>query len=420
MTTLPFATSVSDRTVAEASQLIVKNRFFEQNPALNDSPASAISRPTLKKFTEIGTGPVRKLYSQSGLFNDALFAVSGTDLYKIDAATGADTLIGTISSNSLGDVSMASTAPIGTEVPAYLFIAEGGVLWVYTDNGQALGHLTASSQVSNGDVVRIDSVYYQFVTSGVDTGSPAGTVGNPWLVLIGANSTASMYNLYLAINALGTAGTTYSTALTAHATVSGYNQSGDDLYVVANVIGTAGNAIVTTETSATLSWAAATLENGGSPMLRQVLTPDDVGAISLAHINSYVIVVPTQDAELAGRFYWINPGEIEIDPLDYATAERSPDKIHQVVVFGEMFWLCGQKTTEPWITTGDLAAPMSRFSGILFDRGSWEGTAIQVKDSLIVVDEDGGVFQIANGQKRISTPAIEEKIRRAILNQAIS
>ena len=79
-----------------------------------------------------------------------------------------------------------------------------------------------------------------------------------------------------------------------------------------------------------------------------------------------------------------------------------------------MFWLLGSKTTEPWITTGDPNFPMSRFTDILFDRGSWPGTAIQVKDSLIVVDENGGVFQIGNGQQRISRPDIEERIRRAI------
>jgi hypothetical protein len=37
---------------------------------------------------------------------------------------------------------------------------------------------------------------------------------------------------------------------------------------------------------------------------------------------------------------------------------------------------------------------------------------------MIVVDEEGGVFIINNGQRRISNPAIEERIRRAIGKQA--
>jgi hypothetical protein len=52
--------------------------------------------------------------------------------------------------------------------------------------------------------------------------------------------------------------------------------------------------------------------------------------------------------------------------------------------------------------------------GVTFDRGTWEGTAVQVKESMIVVDADGGVFQIAGGLKRISRPDIEERIRVAI------
>jgi hypothetical protein len=60
---------------------------------------------------------------------------------------------------------------------------------------------------------------------------------------------------------------------------------------------------------------------------------------------------------------------------------------------------------------------MQRFQGILFDRGAWEGTAVKVRDSMMVVDEEGGVFVISNGQRRVSNPAIEERIRRAIAAQ---
>jgi hypothetical protein len=60
---------------------------------------------------------------------------------------------------------------------------------------------------------------------------------------------------------------------------------------------------------------------------------------------------------------------------------------------------------------------MQRYESVLFDRGSWPGTAIQVKDSLIVTDENGGVFKIQGGQTRISRPEIEERIRKAIQKQ---
>jgi hypothetical protein len=260
--------------------------------------------------------------------------------------------------------------------------------------------------------VQLDTVYYKW-TSGALTGG-TGASGTPWLVNLGATNADALTNLYNAINATGVEGTDYTTGLTAHPTVHATTYNATDLYVESIEPGALSNGFASVETGAGLSFGGATFSGGGEDQLRQVLVPDDNGAISVSHINSYVIVVPVQGADIKGRFYFIEPGENTIDALNFATAERNPDGVHQVVVYGDMFWLLGQNTTEPWITTGNLDAPVERYKGILFDRGSWQGTGVQVKDSLIVVDEDGGVFQISGGQKRISTPDIEERIRRAI------
>jgi hypothetical protein len=161
-----------------------------------------------------------------------------------------------------------------------------------------------------------------------------------------------------------------------------------------------------------------TLTGGGAVSWTPVETPDDVGIIGLAYIASYVVVVPAQGQNINGRFYWINPGETTIDPLDFATAERAPDPISGVVVFGDQFWLPGSNTTEAWYFTGNIDQPVLRVQGVVFDRGAWEGTAIQVKDSMIIVDNEGAVFQIQGGAKRISRPDVEERIREAIQYQA--
>jgi hypothetical protein len=126
------------------------------------------------------------------------------------------------------------------------------------------------------------------------------------------------------------------------------------------------------------------------------------------------VCVPSQGQEINGRFFWINPGETSIDPLDFATAERAPDPISRVIVFGDQFWLPGSNTTESWYFTGDLDAPVLRVQGVVFDRGAWEGTGLQIKESMVIVDNEGAVFQISGGVKRISRPDIEERIRKAI------
>jgi hypothetical protein len=408
---IPFFTDFT-RRVTRAAQLILKNRWFEQNPVLSDQPVAAISRPGMRKFAEVGTGPVRKVFSSPGVFDGDLFVVSGDTLYRVAAFDLSVTTIGVISTNPLGSISMCSAAPIAEGSPAYLFIAEGGVLWVYTDEGHAMAHLQVSGAIANNDTIRLDDVYYKWTSGSVAGGT--GTVGTPWLVALGASNAEAMQNMYEALTLTGTAGTTYTTGLTAHPTVRATSYNSADLYIEAIDPGTGGNAYESTETGANIAFGGATFSGGGDDQLRQVMLPEDYGANSVAHINSFIIVVPVQEEDIKGRFYWIEPGETTVDALNFATAERNPDGVHQVQVYGDMFWLLGENTTEPWITTGNPDAPMERYKGILFDRGSWEGTAVQVKDSLIVVDEDGAVFQISGGQSRISRPDIEERIRRAI------
>lgn len=418
MKDIPLSFGIYKRDVAKEPYIPLLNRFAENNPTLNDTPVSLISRPGLRKWTEVGTGHIRRLYSQPGTFGGDLFAVSGTNLFRVKV-DGTSTDLGKISNDLMSSPSMAATGSIGSTQP-YLYIADGGVLWVYMENGHALGHLELVSALTGSPVIQIGTVYYQFTTGSVDAGTPAGTIANPWLVLDTGIDAEAMDNLFAAINASGIAGTDYSTSLVKHPLAQAVSVSSTDLFVQANDPGTAGNSIAVSATGTDLVWTSGTFTGGGSEQLRQVQVPEDLGAISVSFINGYVIVVPVQEDEFIGRFYWIKPGATVIDPLDFATAERSPDAIHQVVVFGEMFWLLGQQTTEPWVTTGNADAPMQRFSGVLYDRGSWQGTAVQVKNSLILIDENGAVVQIGEGQKTISRPDIEEKIRKAMAKQAAS
>lgn len=414
--TLPFATRDYKRLVAKEPHIQHKNRFVESNPTLSTRPVAAISRPALRKVTEIGTGPVRAMFSAPSLFDDDMFVVSGLFLYSLNRDLEI-TNIAQISEQTVNDVSWAAVANI-EEIPARLFIAEGGVLYVYTRNGEATGTLQASGVFSDGDVVRIGDIYYRMSNGSVDSGAPAGTMANPWRVNIsGEPISDQLTNLFNAITGdAGIPGTDYSTATAPHPTVRGNALTGSSLTVSAKDYGAGGNAIATTETGANSSWGATTLTGGGDPQLRQVFVPQDAGAVSIVHINSFVIVVPVQSEELAtiGKFYWIEPGDTFIDPLNFANAERASDEIHQTNVFGDLFWLFGVTTTEPWLVNGNLDAPMQRYSSILFDRGSWEGTAVQVKNSLVVVDEQGGVFKIQGGEQRMSRPDIEERIRRAM------
>lgn len=403
------------RGVAKTARIRTRNRYFEQNPVLTAEQSALLARMGMKRWQYVGTGPIRGVYSQAGSFDDALFVASGEQLWRLEK-DGTDTLIGTIPSTDLkSSVSMAATSNIGT-TPAYLFVAAGAGLMLYVENGFAQGTVTGTPTFA--DVLRIDPVYYQFTNVSVNAGTPAGTLANPWLVALGASSTEAWANFAAALGASGIAGTQYSTALVANAQVQVQTVAANLVTVRATVVGAPGNSIITTETGAGIAWGSGTLTGGGAASWTQVTTPDDVGIVSLGYIASYVVAVPTQGQGINGRFYWIEPGETTIDALNFATAERAPDPISEVVVFGDQFWLPGDTTTEAWYFSGNFDAPVLRVQGVVFDRGAWEGTAVQVRDSMIIVDSGGAVFQITGGAKRISRPDIEERIRAAIQYQA--
>lgn len=415
---IPLSRSDYFRGVAKEARIRTRNRYFEQNPVLADpKQAALLARMGLRRYKYVGSGPIRATYSCPGSFSDALFTVSDDSLYRVDT-NGTVTFIGFLGSPNINNsVSMAATSNIG-ETPAYLFVATGGAFLCYMENGYAIG--TISGSPANGNQVRIGTVYYQFTNGSVNAGAPAGTAANPWLVALGVSDAQAWQNLADAIGNTGVPGTQYSTALTASTEVIVQGNSTTYVTVRATAVGVAGNAVVTTETGAGIAWTAGTLTGGGGPSLFQVPTPDDVGIISVGYIASHVVCVPAQGQGINGRFFWIDPGETTIDPLDFATAERAPDPISEVVVFGDQFWLPGDNTTEVWYFTGNKDSPVLRVQGVVFDRGAWPGTAVQVKESMIIVDNIGGVFQIsgAGGPKRISRPDVEERIREAIQYQA--
>jgi len=412
-----FVTSDFKRSVANAADLILFNRYYEENPSLTDDGASLLSRPGMALFTEVGNGPIRGMASEAGSFDGDLFVASDNQLYRVKG-DGTSSLIYTGLANSPnGVVNFAITANI-EDVPAYCFIADGGTFLVYIEDSYATNVFQGTAAAA-GNQVRIDNTYYQFTAGSVDTGTPAGTAGNPWLVALGASFGDSVRNLANAINVTGIPGTDYSMATTAHPSVQMINLFPQAFRIRSRLVGAIGNSIVTTETGANIEWAnGGTLVGGGSEAVLPVSTPDDVGIVDVAVIDSFVVCIPAQGQNINGRFYWIEPGEITIDPLNFATAESAPDGINGVTVYGDQFWLSGDTTTEVWFFTGDPNTPVRRLQGVLFDRGTWADTAVAMEEGVIVTDAEGGVFLINGGEPtRLSTPAIEEQIRTAIQYQ---
>lgn len=378
----------------------MENRFFEENP-VGAEKVALLSRPGTKLFLEVGDGPIRTLFSQPGVFNGDLFIVSGESLYRYDGTTTTP-----ITGDVLGDGYPVMTA---VAIPNWdaVFITDGITLQYYEGEGHSAGTLSLTGSIVDGDVVRIDDTYYEFTDASVDAGAPAGTSGSPWLVALGANNEESLRNLFDAINLSGLAGQGYSADTEAHPSVRAYGFVEDAFSVRALTGGAGEDSIVTTTTSSGLSWGSGTLTGGGGHALKPCSVPDNVGISDLATLASFVIAVQGSSR----KFFWIHPGEVDIDPLDFSSMEAEPDFIVNVVTVGDQFWLFGQSSTESWYASGDGEQPFLRTQGRAFSQGIIPGTLAKLQESIMVVGQDRVAYLIAGSPTRISHHGIEEKLR---------
>lgn len=423
---IPIGVLDFSRTDSEEPKITLQNRHFEQNPSNQSNQVGLLSRPGFKKWLNIGGSPVNSMYCQPGSFNNAMFAVSGPSLYRINtdetisvAASGV--LNTSFGSNGRVCVKFASTSRIGS-TPEYLWIVDGYSLWLYSDEAPAKAFLAAAANVSNGDTVNIGGVYYRWTTGSVNTGSPAGTSANPWLVKVGASINASLGALKAAINITGSEGVDYSTATTEHPDVyATFGNATGILSVYSKAFSATANNIATTIiTGANLAWSASTMIGGGSPGTVQVIMPDDLSPIDVCFIAGYVLVVVAEGEGVNGRFYWINPGEVVVDALNFATAERTADPLYNCQVSEDQVWLFGTTTTEVWYPSSDYNTPFIRVDGRLLNTGIWPGTNVKLNDSIMFVSPEGGVFQIQGGANRVSGPSEEEAIRKSFASQKIN
>lgn len=407
MTTVPLGHGAYSRTYAQEPQIELFNRFFEQNPTNQVEQTALLARPGDKPLLTSGSGVMRKLSHQPGVFNNDLFYVVGEELYRWDGDNTPILIGGTIQGSDVPSITFVAGA--GYE---HMFIADGVTLQFYDGISAASGDLTATGPIVATETVTVDTAYYEFTNGSVDAGTPSGTLADPYLVAIAGSNEDALKNLLNALNLTGIAGTDYSTATQINVNVGGVISNTDALSVKARVRGVSGNTIVVAETGGDMAWGNPTLEGGGAEALNGVVTPDDVAMVSLATIASFVITVVSKSQ----RFYWIRPGAVVIDALDFAEAESEPDQILEALRVGDSLWLFGQTSTEVWYATGAVDITASQFApqrGLAFSQGVIQGTPVQIRTQVVLVAEDHKVYKVVGGVQRLSNNGIEERIRLA-------
>ena len=143
-----------------------------------------------------------------------------------------------------------------------------------------------------------------------------------------------------------------------------------------------------------------------------ITVPDSLDCTDVTELNGYILV----QVAGSGRRYFVRPGEITIDPLDFFTAESSPDAGVATVATASEVWLFDGISAEPWLPTGNSDAPFQRYEGRIFSRGATARDSVVLFDNTIFfVGEDNEQGRIAyragDVPQRISTTAIEERFR---------
>jgi Phage stabilisation protein len=112
---LPFVSGFQGRPSVGIPSLRVINAYSEPSPG-GPKQTVRIGRPGLTRYATLGSGPILRQLQTAGLFNGALFSISGGALYS------NDTLIGTIP---------YSQSPRMAATDTQLAIVSGGALYVY-------------------------------------------------------------------------------------------------------------------------------------------------------------------------------------------------------------------------------------------------------------------------------------------------
>lgn len=139
--------------------------------------------------------------------------------------------------------------------------------------------------------------------------------------------------------------------------------------------------------------------------------PTSVGAIDF--IDNYFVVNEND----TGKFYISAIADgLSWDPLDFATAESSPDNLVRATNFVGQLGLFGETTLEIWRNTGDSLFPFARISGSTPIGTLSPNTVISIDTSIYWVghtSQGGGIVYKAQGftPVRISTEAIERRIQ---------
>jgi hypothetical protein len=153
--------------------------------------------------------------------------------------------------------------------------------------------------------------------------------------------------------------------------------------------------------------------NETTGVFAQILDPDFAGAVTVAYLDGY-FVFNQPDSQII----WVSQllDGTSVDPLDFASAEGSPDGVVGIIADHRELWVFGTDSVEVWYDSGAADFPLTRIQGAFNEIGCVSAYTIAKMDNGLFwlgTDARGqGIVYRANGYTgvRISTHAIEYAI----------
>ena len=150
-------------------------------------------------------------------------------------------------------------------------------------------------------------------------------------------------------------------------------------------------------------------------VFQQITDPDFPGAVTVSYLDNYFVFNEPDSQKI-----WVTSllDGTQIDPLDFASAEGSPDGVVGIIADHRELWVFGTDSVEVWYDAGLADFPLTRLQGAFNEIGCAAPFSIAKLDNALFwlgTDARGqGIVYRANGYtgQRVSTHAIEWQIQQ--------
>jgi hypothetical protein len=155
--------------------------------------------------------------------------------------------------------------------------------------------------------------------------------------------------------------------------------------------------------------------NANTNAFAQITDTDYPGAVTVSYVDGYFVFNEPNSQKI-----WVTAlfDGTSVDPLDFASAEGSPDDVVGIIADHREVWVFGTDSVEVWYNSGDPDFPFARIQGAFNELGCASAYSIAKMDNgLFWLGEDSrgkGIVYRANGYtgQRISTHAVEWQIQQ--------